>query len=176
MEKLSKTYTLAHSPDGWRMIFSTGITPDLGLKPHHSLFEVIDRVATLYPEYQPRFTVEQLGDYLLQVDRRGYAQELQKIISQTSGLKDGLIDLIKKLPEIGAGQDRGIAEDLITLHHQLSDLRANVDIARREVVRAKKVGQRENEIGRDGLRFPPFYGFIRGFQAGRIPGPRGMER
>ena len=172
MEELAKSYTLTHSPDGWRVNFSTGIAPGFGMEPHHSLFEVIDRVETLYPEYRPQLTVEQLADYQLQMARRGHAQELQKTISQVGDLRDGLIDLTKKLPEISAGQDRGIAEDLTTLHHQLSDLRAHVDIARREVVRAKRVGQGR----RNGLTFPPSNGFMRRFQDARSFGARGMER
>jgi len=147
MEELSKSYALTHSPDGWRVNFSTGIAPGFGMEPHHNLLDVIDRVETLYPEYRPHLTVAQLADYQLQMARRGYAQELQKAISQASDLRNGLIDLTKKLPEIGAGQDRGIAEDLTTLHHQLSDLRAHVDIARREVARAKKVGPSAGVVG-----------------------------
>jgi hypothetical protein len=50
MDELSKTYTLARSPDGWRVNFSTGIAPGFGLEPYHSLFEVIGRVETLYPD------------------------------------------------------------------------------------------------------------------------------
>ena len=141
MDELSKTFTLTHAKDGWRVHFASGISPGFGLEPHNSLFEVIGRVETLYPEYRPRLTIEQLVDYQIEVTRRGYAQEPQKIISQASDLKDGLIDLTKKLPQIGAGQDRDIAEDLATLHHQLSDLRAHVEIARREVALAKRVGQ-----------------------------------
>jgi hypothetical protein len=107
MDELSKTFTLTHAKDGWRVHFASGIAPGFGLEPHNSLFEVIGRVETLYPEYRPRLTIEQLVDYQIEVTRRGYAQELQKIISQASDLKDGLIDLTKKLPQIGAGQDRG---------------------------------------------------------------------
>ena len=176
MDELSKTYTLAHSPDGWRVHFSTGIAPGFGLEPHHSLFEVINRIETLYPEYRPSLTIRQLADYQVQVARRGHAQELQKIISQTSDLKDGLIDLAKKLPEIGASQDREIAEDLATLHHQLSDLRAHVDIARREVALAKRVGNAEKGMGRNGLKFPPCNGFVRGYKDASGSGPRGIER
>jgi hypothetical protein len=176
MDELSKTYTLAHSPDGWRVHFSTGIAPGFGMEPDYSLFEVIGRVETLYPEYRPRLTIQQLANYQIQVARRGHAQELQKIISQTSDLKEGLIDLTKKLPQIGVSQDREIAEDLATLHHQLSDLRAHVDIARREVALAKRVGQGEKGVGRGGLRFPSVHGFVRGIHEGRIAGPRGMER
>ena len=176
MDELSKSYTLTHSPDGWRVHFSTGIAPGFGMEPHYSLFEVIGRVETLYPEYRPRLTDMQRADYQLQVARRAHAQELQKIISQTSELKDGLIDLTKKLPQMGAGQDREIAEDLATLHHQLSDLRAHVDIARREVVLAKRVGQGEKGVRRGGLRFPSVHGFMTGIHEGRIAGPRGMER
>jgi hypothetical protein len=95
MDELSKTYTLTHSRDGWRVNFSTGIAPDFPLEPHCRLFEVIDRVETLYPEYRPRLTVAQLADYQLQLTRRGHAQELQKIVSQTSDLRDGLINLTK---------------------------------------------------------------------------------
>ena len=176
MDELSKTYTLAHSPDGWRVNFSTGIAPGFGLEPDYSLFDVIDRVETLYPEYRPRLTLEQLADYQLQVARRGHAQELQKIISHTSDLKDGLIDLTKKLPQIGTGQDCEIAEDLATLHHQLSDLRAHVDIARREVARAKRVGSVGNGMGPHGPTFPTVSGFMRGIQANRMVERRGMER
>jgi hypothetical protein len=171
MDELPKNYTLTHSADGWRVHFSTGIAPGLGLEAHYNLFDVIDRVETLYPEYRPRLTVQQLADYRLQVDRRGHAQELQRVISQASELRDGLIELTKKLPQVGAGQDRAIAEDLATLHHQLSDLRAHVDIARREVARAKRVGQ-----GRGGLRFPSVHGFVTGIQDSRIARPRGLDR
>jgi hypothetical protein len=165
MEELSKTYTLTHSRDGWRVNFSTGIAPGFGLEPHYRLFEVIDRVEMLYPEYRPRLTVTQLADYQLQMARRGHVQELQKIIWQASELRAGLIELTKKLPQVGAGQDREIAEDLATLHHQLSDLRAQVDIARREVALAKRVGSPGNglsdqelarqSLGRSGPRRGP---------------------
>ena len=174
MEERSKTYTLAHLPDGWRVNFSTGITPDLGLKPHHGLFEVIGRVETLYPEYQPRFTVEQLGDYLLEVDRRGSAQELQNLVSQTSELKTGLIGFSKKLPQIGASKDREMGDDLTTLQHELSDLRAHVDIARRELVRAKRVGQGEKL--HSGLLSPSVRGFLTEIQGAGTPERHGLER
>ena len=45
MEELSKTYTLTHSRDGWRVNFSTGLAPGFGLEPQYSLFDVIDRNA-----------------------------------------------------------------------------------------------------------------------------------
>ena len=67
MDELSNTYTVTHSPDGWRVHFSTGVTPGLGLEPHYNLFEVIGRVETLYPEYRPRLTIQQLADYQIQV-------------------------------------------------------------------------------------------------------------
>jgi hypothetical protein len=137
---------------------------------------VIGRVETLYPEYRPQLTTNQLADYQLQVARRGYAQELQKMISQTSDLKDGLIDLTKSLPQIGASQDREIAEDLATLHHQLSDLRAHVDIARREVALAKRMGPGEKGLGRGSVRFPSVHGFMRGVQIAKTVEQRGMER
>ena len=54
MDELSNTYTLTHSPDGWRVHFSSGVAPGFGLEPHYNLFEVIDRVETLYPEYRPQ--------------------------------------------------------------------------------------------------------------------------
>jgi len=107
------------------------------------------------------------------VTRRGHAQELQKIVSQTNDLRDGLINLTKKLPEFGAGQDREIAEDLTTLHHQLSDLRAHVDIARREVVLAKRLGFPEKGMGRNGSRHRPVDRLIRGMSTGKN---RGNER
>jgi len=72
MEELSKTYTLTHSRDGWRVNFSTGIAPGFGVEPHYSLFEVIDGLETLYPQYRPRLTVRQLADYgfQLQTDKK----------------------------------------------------------------------------------------------------------
>jgi hypothetical protein len=176
MDELSKTYTLAHSPDGWRVHFADEIASGFGVEPHHSLFDVIGRVETLYPEYRPQLTTNQLADYQLQVARRGYAQELQTISSQTGDLKDGLVDLTKKLPQIGMGQDGEIAEDLATLHHRLSDLRAHVEIARREVALAKRGGQGENGVGRGGLRFPSVHGFMRGVQIAKTVERRGMER
>jgi hypothetical protein len=176
MEELSKTYTLTHSDQGWRVQFQTGTAPGFGLEPHYDLFEVIGRVETLYPEYRPQLTVAQLGDYQIQVTRRGHAQELQKIISQTSDLKDGLIDLTKKLPQVGVSQDREIAEELATLLHQLSDLRAHVAIARREVALAKRVGQGEKGVGRGGLRSLSVHGLMRGVQGARTAEWRGMER
>jgi len=176
MDELSKTYTLTHSADGWRVNFSTGIAPGFGVEPHYNLFDVIDRVETLYPEYRPRLTIAQLADYQLQMARRGHAQELQQIISQASDLRDGLIDLTKKLPKIGAAQDREIAQDLATLHHQLSDLRAHVDIARREVVRAKRVGQSKNGMKDSGRGFWKVPGIARGLQWAMPGEPRGMER
>jgi hypothetical protein len=176
MEELSKTYTLTHSRDGWRVNFETGIAPGFGLEPHYSLDEVIDRVETLYPEYWPRLTVTQLGDYQLQVARHGHAQELQKIIWQASELRAGLIELTKKLPQVGAGQDREIAEDLLTLHHQLSDLRAHVDIARREVALAKSVGLSGNERGRNGTPCRMVLGHMREIPQASSGELRGMER
>jgi len=176
MEELSKTYTLAHSPDGWRVHFSTGIAPGFGLEPHYNLFEVIGRIETLYSEYRPQLTVGQLADYQLQVTRRGYAQELQKIVSQTSELKDGLVDLTKMLPQIGASHDREIAEDLATLHHQLSDLRAHLDIARREVALAKRVGQAGVGMERNGRGSKTIPGLMRGIPQVRTAERRGIER
>ena len=119
MEELPKSYKLTHSPDGWRVIFSTGIAPGFDLAPHYSLFDVIDRVETLYPEYRPHLTVNQLAEHQLQVARREHAQELQKIISQAGDLKDGLIDLTRMLPQIGVSQDREIAEGLVKVSRTL---------------------------------------------------------
>jgi hypothetical protein len=110
------------------------------------------------------------------VARRGHAQELQKILSQASDLKDGLVDLTKRLPQIRASQDREIAEDLRTLHHQLSDLRAHVEIARREVALAKRGGQGEKAAGRAGFRFPSVNGLLTGVRGVRTAGPRSTER
>jgi hypothetical protein len=53
MDELFKTYTLAHSPDGWRLHFSMGIAPGSCMEPHHRLFDVIERVETLYPGTGP---------------------------------------------------------------------------------------------------------------------------
>jgi len=70
MDELSKTYTLTSSADGWRVNFSTGVAPGLGLEPHYNLFEVIDRVETLYPEYRPRLNENQVADYTFQLKHR----------------------------------------------------------------------------------------------------------
>jgi hypothetical protein len=73
----------------------------------------------------------------LSVDHQ--AREIEKLIGQTAELREGLIELAKNLQKSGVGLDRSdIAENLAILHHQLSDLRANVDIAKREVVLAKR--------------------------------------
>jgi hypothetical protein len=176
MDELPKTYTVTHSPDGWRVHFSTGIAPGFGMEPHYDLVDVTGRVETLYPEYRPQLTTNQLADYQLQVARRGHAQELQKMISQTRDLKDGLIDLSKNLPAIDAAQDLEIAEDLAILHHQLSDLRAHVDIVRREVLRAKRAGQSKNGVGREGHLFRPLHGIMTGIRGTNIAERRGMER
>jgi hypothetical protein len=63
MDELSKSYTLTHSLDGWRVHFATGIAPGFGLEPHYSLLELIARVEKLYPEYRPRLNENQLADY-----------------------------------------------------------------------------------------------------------------
>jgi len=39
MDELSKTFTLTHAKDGWRVHFASGISPGFGLEPHNSLFE-----------------------------------------------------------------------------------------------------------------------------------------
>ena len=148
MSELAKTYTLTHSDEGWHVHFRTGIAPGFGLEPHYSLLEVIDRVETLYPQYRPRLTITQLADYAFQL-------KIDKIIRQTSELRDSLIDLAKSLPNRSVGQNRGdFADRLATLHHQLSNLRAHVDIAKREVVLAKGTQPAGNAMGRDGQRFP----------------------
>lgn len=99
----------------------------------------------------------------LSVDHQ--AREIEKLIRQTADLREGLIGLAKNLQESGAGLDRSdIAEELATLHHRLSDLRAHVDIAKREVVLAKMVG------------FRPVHGLTRRIPGGKTAEPRGMER
>ena len=62
----------------------SNIAPGFGVEPDYSLFEVIDRVERLYPEYRPRLTETQRADYQLRVARRGHR-------SRTS--KDHLADL-----------------------------------------------------------------------------------
>jgi hypothetical protein len=125
MDDLTKTYTLTRSADGWRAHFQTGIAPGFGLEPHHSLLEVIERVETLHPEYRPRLTITQLSDYAFRL-------QTDKIVRQTTELRDSLIDLARGLPNLSVGHDRGdLADKLATLHHRLSDLRAHVDIAKR---------------------------------------------
>jgi len=170
MEELSKTYTLTDSKDGWRVHFSTGIAPAFGMAPYYSLVEVIERVEKLYPEYQPRLTITQLGDY-------GFQLQTDKITRQMVELREGLLDLTKRLPDLSVSHDRPDISDILTvLQHHLSDLRAHVDIANREVALAKMVRQPENGMGRDGHRSQPVNGFTRGVQGGRIPERRSMER
>jgi hypothetical protein len=112
MEELSKSYTLTHSPDGWRVNFASGIAPGFGLEPHYSLREVIQRVETLYPEYRPRLTTEQLAKHAFEADLAwaikrdlakhsetdvrasrsdGEAPEIEKIVRQAAELREGLI-------------------------------------------------------------------------------------
>jgi hypothetical protein len=79
--------------------------------------------------------------------------EIKTIISQTTELREGLIDLTKRLSDL-VGQDRAdFADSLTTLHHRLSDLRAHVDIARREVALAKRVGLGGKRDGTERTRF-----------------------
>jgi hypothetical protein len=65
---LFNTCTVDYSEEGWRVHFDTGIVPYFGLEPHRTLREVIERVATLYPDQQPRLTSDQLEDYARLLD------------------------------------------------------------------------------------------------------------
>jgi hypothetical protein len=254
MDELSKSYTLAHSREGWRVSFATGIAPGFGLEPHYNLLEVIDRVEKLYPEYRPRLNESQLTEYTFQLKHRvdenpglvpeavnalmrcvppelraseklvleevakrtfendhglmalieelrsgkavneiegvartswpenrlsvdDQAWEIEELIKQTADLREGLIGLANNLRKPSASLDRSdIAEQLATLHHQLSALRAHVDIAKREVVLAKRVGLPEKEVGRNGSRYKPVDGLMRGMSPVRTAETRGMER
>jgi hypothetical protein len=114
-------------------------------------------------------------EHRLSVDHQ--AREIEKLIRQTADLREGLIWLAKNLRKSDAGFDRGdITENLATLHHRLSDLRAHVDIAKREVVLAKRTKLPGNGLGRDGLRLPPAQGLPRGVQGARTAERRDMER
>jgi hypothetical protein len=173
MEELSKSYTLTHSPDGWRVNFSTGIAPGFGLEPHYSLREVIQRVETLYPEYRPRLTTEQLAKHAFEADLAwaikrdlakhsetdvrasrsdGEAPEIEKIVRQAAELREGLIGLAGNLREHPMPRH---PDELALLHHRLSDLRAHVEVARREVALAKRVGRPKNGTWREGHAFRP---------------------
>ena len=167
MDELSKTYTLAHSPNGWHVHFSSGIAPGFGLEPHYRLGEVIERVETLYPEYRPRLTTEQLAQHAFEADlawaikrdlarqggidvrARGFdgeAPEIEKIVRQAAELREGLIGLAGNLREHTMP---GHPDELALLQHRLSDLRAHVEVARREVALAKR-----RPAGRDGAFQP----------------------
>jgi hypothetical protein len=156
MDELTKTYTLAHSPDGWRVNFSTGIAPGFGVEPHYNLREVIRRVETLYPEYRPRLTTEQLAEHAFEADLAwaikrdlarqagidvrasrldGEAPEIEKIVQRTAELRERLIGLAGNLREHTMP---GHPDELALLQHRLSDLRAHVEVARREVALAKR--------------------------------------
>jgi hypothetical protein len=254
MDALSKTYTLTHSPDGWRVNFATGIAPGFGLEPHYSLLEVIDRVEKVYPEYRPRLNESQLADYTFQLKHRvdeepgfvpkavnalmrcvppelraseklvlqevakrtfendhglmalieelrngtavneiqagartswpenrlsvdHHGREIEKLIRQTAELREGLIELAKNLQKSGVGLDRSdIAENLAILHHQLSDLRAHVDIAKREVVLAKRTKLPGNGLGRDGQCFRKVRDISKEIQAWTKEIPFGMTQ
>jgi hypothetical protein len=105
------------------------------------------------------------------------AWEIETLIRQTAELREGLIGLAKDLQKPGAGLDRGdITEKLATLHHQLSDLRAHVDIAKREVVLAKRVGLSEKGMGLNGSGYRPVDGLMRGVPQVRGAEPRGLDR
>jgi hypothetical protein len=173
MEELSKSYTLTHSPDGWRVNFASGIAPGFGLEPHYSLREVIQRVETLYPEYRPRLTTEQLAKHAFEADLAraikrdlakhsetdvrasrsdGEAPEIEKIVRQAAELREGLIGLAGNLREHPMPRH---PDELALLHHRLSDLRAHVEVARREVALAKRVGRPKNGTWREGHAFRP---------------------
>jgi hypothetical protein len=170
MDELSKTYTLTHSPDGWRVHFATGIAPCFGVEPYYSLLEVIECVEKLYPDYRPRLTIEQLADY-------GFQLQTDKIIRQMVELREGLLDLTKRLPDLSVSHDRrDIADMLAILHHQLSDLRAHVDVSKREVGLAKRMRQPENGMRDSGRGFWKVPGIARGLQWAMPVEPRGMER
>jgi hypothetical protein len=102
----------------------------------------------------------------LSVDHQ--AREIERIVRQTADLREGLIELAKNLQKSGVGLDRSdITENLAILHHRLSDLRAHVDIARREVVLAKMIGTAGKGIAPE---------LTRGISQVRTMEPRGMGR
>jgi hypothetical protein len=170
MEEPSKTYTLTHSRDGWSVHFSTGIAPAFGLEQDYSLLEVIEYVKKLHPDYRPQLTVTQLADYAFQL-------QTDKITRQMVELREGLVDLTKRLPDLSVSQDRrDVADILAILHHQLSDLRAHLDIAKREVVLAKRMRQPENGMGRDGSRGRTVHALVRGMPPVRTAETSGMDR
>src|SRR5260370_24449803 len=234
MYELSKSYTVTHSREGWRVSFATGIAPGLGLESHYGLLEAIDRVEKLHPEYRPRLNENQLADYTFQLKHRvdeepGFvpeavnalmrcvppelreseklvleevakrtfrndyglmalieelrngkavnekqtgarmsatehrlsvehqAPEIEKIVRQTTELREGLIGLARNLRN-NTMPDR--PEELALLHHKLSDLKAHVEVARREVALAKR-----RPAGSDGA-----------FQPAKVMQARGMDR
>jgi hypothetical protein len=149
------------------------MAPGFGLEPHYSLHEVIRRVETLYPEYQPRLTAKQLAEHAFEADlawaikrdlarqggidvrARGFdgeAPEIEKIVQQTAELRERLIGLAGNLREHTMP---GHPDELALLQHRLSDLRAHVEVARREVALAKRVGRPKNGTWREGHAFRP---------------------
>jgi hypothetical protein len=157
MDELSKTYTLTHSPDGWRVHLASGIAFGLGLEPHYSVGEVIRHIEGLYPGYRSRLTTEQLAEHAFEAD---LAWAIKR-------------DLARNLREHTMS---GRPEELALLHHKLSELKAHVEVARREVALAKGVRQAGNGIGCEGHAFPPVNGSMRGFPGAKIAERRGMER
>ena len=105
-------------------------------------------------------------EHRLSVDHQ--AREIEKLIRQTADLREGLIGLAKNLQKSDAGFDRGdITENLAILHHRLSDLRAHVDIAKREVVLARRIGTAGKGMAPE---------LTRGISQMRTMEPRGMGR
>jgi hypothetical protein len=130
---------------------------------------VIDRVEKRTRSTGPGVTVTQLADY-------GFQLQTDKIARQMVEIREGLLELTKRWPDLNVSHDRSDILDILTvLPHRLSGLRAHVDIANREVALAKMVRQAENGMGRDGHRSSPVNGFMRTFQDARVSGQRGIR-
>src|SRR5258707_3715430 len=145
MDELSRTYTLAHSADGWRVNFSSGIAPGFGLEPHYGLLEVIDRVEKLHPEYRPRLSESQLADYTFQLKHRvdeepGFVPEavnalmrcvppelraseklvLKEVARRTFENDHGLMALIEELRNGKAVNERQTGAGITAREHRVS--------------------------------------------------------
>jgi hypothetical protein len=159
MDELSKTYTLTDSPDGWHVDFASGVAPGFGLEPHCSLFDVIDRVEKLYPEYRPRLKESQLADYTFQ---------LKHHVDKNPGFAAEAVNALMRCvpPELRASEKLVLEEVAKRTFQNDHGLMALI-----EELRNAKVAKREAALAK---RCPG--GSLDGFQPVNTMQPRGVDR
>jgi hypothetical protein len=159
MDELSKSYTVSHSREGWRVSFATGIAPGFGLEPHYGLLEVIDRVEKLYPEYRPRLNESQLVDYTFQLKHR---------VDENPGFVPEAVNALMRCvpPELRASEKLVLEEVAKRTFRNDHGLMALI-----EELRNAKVVQREVALAK---RCPG--GTLGAFQRANTMQPRGVDR